>query len=152
MALIASKAPGGREGALADLAPKLLNSQLRRILAHLPENKPGEKPAPQRQDRFGYRPDGWWESHTLLPPDEGAIAQKDRESARDELFYERTGDDSTQVRGPTSCADAHVRMCERALAPLHPPPRTGDARGQRAPEITPPHGAPQRDGTPPNHP
>src|SRR3546814_1758863 len=32
MALIAAKAPGGRDGELADLAPKLLNSQLRRIL------------------------------------------------------------------------------------------------------------------------
>src|SRR3546814_20229067 len=92
MALIAAKAPGGRDGELADLAPKLLNSQLRRILAHLPENKPGEKPAPQRQDRFGYRPDGWWESPTLLPPDAGAIAQKARESARREVFREHKGD------------------------------------------------------------
>src|SRR3546814_12922349 len=102
MALIAAKAPGGRDGELADLAPKLLNSQLRRILAHLPENKPGEKPAPQRQDRFGYRPDGWWASHTLLPPDEGAIAQKARESARDELFSERK-------IGSASCRE---RVCQ----------------------------------------
>src|SRR3546814_14139578 len=74
MAMIASKAPGGRDGELADLAPKLLNSQLRRILAHLPENKPGEKPAPQRQARFGYRPDGWWESHTQI----GRAADRER--------------------------------------------------------------------------
>src|SRR3546814_7925307 len=32
MALIAAKAPGGRDGELADLAPKLLTSQLSRIL------------------------------------------------------------------------------------------------------------------------
>src|SRR3546814_16120233 len=99
MALIAAKAPGGRDGELADLAPKLLNSQLRRILAHLPENKPGERHAPQRQDRFGYRPDGWWASHTLLPPDEGPIAQKARKSARDELVTERTGTQPPQASG-----------------------------------------------------
>src|SRR3546814_18498882 len=69
---------------------------------------------------------------TLLPPDEGAIAQKARESARDELFSERTGDDSVEVRGPIGWADAHVRMCERALDALDPASRRGEDRGERA--------------------
>src|SRR3546814_15514057 len=74
---------------------------------------------------------------TLLPPDEGAIAQKARESARDELFSERKGDDSVEVRGPIGWADAHVRMCERALDALDPAPRRGAARWERAQAIVP---------------
>src|SRR3546814_1906909 len=73
---------------------------------------------------------------TLLPPDEGAIAQKARESARDELFSERKGDDSVEVRGPIGWADAHVRMCERALDALDPASRRGEARGERSEEHT----------------
>src|SRR3546814_8335637 len=69
---------------------------------------------------------------TLLPPDEGAIAQKARESARDELFSERKGDYSVEGRGPIGWADAHVRMCERALDALDPASRRGEARGERA--------------------
>src|SRR3546814_8821927 len=84
---------------------------------------------------------------TLLPPDEGAIAQKARESARDELFSERKGDDSVEVRGPIGWADAHVRLCERALDALEPASRRGEARGERAQVILHLDGRSGGDGT-----
>lgn len=126
MALIAAKAPAGRDGELAELAPMLLHSQLRRILAHLPDQEPKPPtPEPEREVRFGFREDGWWEGHQVLPPDEGALAQRALESARDELFHERAGDADAVVRGRVSWADAFVRVCEHALDGLDPASRRG---------------------------
>ena len=132
MAVIARKAPPERDQELADLAPDLLHTQLTRILAHLPDQHPQPKPDPVREVRFGFRRDGWWEGHQVLPPDEGALAQKALESARDEVFHERQPDADPTVRGQVTWADAYVRMSEHALDGLDPATRRGEARGERA--------------------
>ncbi len=132
MALIAQKAPAERDGELAELAPLMLHSQLQRILNHLPDQDPKPKPGPQRQVRFGFRDDGWWEGHQLLPPDEGALAQRALESARDEVFRERLPDADPAVRGDITWADAFVRVCEHGLDACDPATRRGEARGERA--------------------
>jgi len=136
MTVIALKAPAERDQELADLAPSLLHTQLSRILKHLPDQdpkpKPEPKPEPQRQVTFGFRPDGWWEGRQVLPPDEGALAQKALESARNEVFHERQPDADPTVRGQVTSSDAYVRMCERALHALDPATRRGEARGPRA--------------------
>ena len=132
MALIAKKAPAERDRELAELAPLMLHSQLTRILSHLPDQNPARKQEPVRQVRFGFRDDGWWEGHQVLPPDEGALAQKALESARDEIFHERKSDADPSVRGNVTWADAYLRMSEHALDGLDPNTRRGQARGERA--------------------
>jgi hypothetical protein len=133
MGLIATKAPSERDGELADLAPMLLHSQLSRILRHLPDQAPNPPtPEPERRVRFGFRDDGWWEGSQLLPPDEGALAQRAMEAARREIFDERADDDDRAVRGPATWADAFARVCEHALDALDPATRRGEARGERA--------------------
>jgi len=132
MALIAAKAPAERDGELAGLGPMLLHSQLKRILNHLPDQEPAPKPEPERQVRFGFRSDGWWEGRQILPPDEGALAQKAMESARAELFAERATDADPEVRGKVTWGDAFIRLCETALDGLDPATRRGEARGERA--------------------
>lgn len=132
MGLIATKAPAERDGEIAGLAPMLLHSQLSRILGHLPDQEPTPKPEPERVARVGFRGDGWWEGHFVLPPDEGALAQKTMESARQELFYERAEDEAPEVRGRVAWADAFVRLCEHGLDGLDPASRRGEARGERA--------------------
>ncbi len=132
MALIAAKVPPERDHELAVLAPMLLHSQLRRVLAHLPDHGSDPKPPPQRAVLFGFRSDGWWEGHQLLPPDEGAIAAKAMESARNEIFHERAPDADQNVRGNVTWADAFVRAMEHALDALDPATRRGEPRGERA--------------------
>jgi hypothetical protein len=132
MGLIARKAPADRDGELADLASSLLHSQLSRILRHLPDQAPSERPEPERQVRGGFRPDGWWEGQQLLPPDEGALVQKALDGARNELFRERSADATPDVNGPVTWADAFVRVAEHALDALDPSSRRGEARGERA--------------------
>src|SRR3546814_519301 len=58
MALIARKAPAERDEEIADLAPLMLHSQLARILNHLPDQDPPERPAKVRKTDFGFRDDG----------------------------------------------------------------------------------------------
>lgn len=133
MGLIAAKAPAERDRELAELGPMLLHTQLARILAHLPDQAPRpDRPGPAREVRCGFRPDGWWEGHQVLPPDEGAIAQRALESARSTLFQERDADADPAVAGPVTWADGFLRMAEEALDALDPATRRGDARGERA--------------------
>lgn len=132
MGLIALKAPPERDKELADLAPLMLYSQLQRVLAHLPDQDPRPKVEPVRQVQFGFREDGWWEGRQVLPPDEGAAAQRALEAARDEVFHERRPDADPTVRGDITWADAFVRLCEHALDGLDPATRRGQARGERA--------------------
>jgi hypothetical protein len=136
MALIAQKVPTERDEEIAAQAPQWLHSQLTRILRHLPDQQRDPAPEPEPESRrsvtAGTRHDGWFELNALLPPDEGALAQKALESARDELFHERDGDASPAVRGPVTWADAFVRLCEHGLDGLDPASRRGEARGERA--------------------
>ncbi|MGQ0830620.1 MAG: DUF222 domain-containing protein [Microthrixaceae bacterium] len=132
MRVIATKAPVERDGELAGLAPMMMHTQLSRILRHLPDQEPGARPEPGREVSFGFRSDGWWEGRQVLPPDEGAVAQKALEAARGELFGERQPDADPMVRGPVSWGDAFVRVCEVALDGLDPATRRGEARGERA--------------------
>lgn len=132
MALIARKLPAERDQEVADLAPSLLHTQLARILKHLPDQKPKAHSSRERKALFGFREDGWWESNVVLPPDEGAVAQKALEASRSDVFRERAGDDDQRVRGPVSWADGFVRMAETALDALDPATRRGQARGERA--------------------
>lgn len=135
MALIAKKAPPHRDSELAEVAPLLLYSQLNRVLKALPEQERSPVPKPDpvtRQVRFGFDDDGLWRGTFVLPPDEGAIAQKAMESSRAELFAERQADDDPSVRGPVCWADSFVRACEHALDSLDPATRRGEARGPRA--------------------
>ena len=136
MALIAAKAPASRDQELADLAPMLLNTQLQRILAHVPPEPEGPdeppRPEPEMLVSFGFRDNGRWGLRADLPADEGALVQKVLESARDEIFHERSGDDDHTVRGCATWADALVRTAEHALDALDPNSRRGEARGERA--------------------
>ena len=110
----------------------LLHTQLNRILAHLPTPSPSPSRSPTRKVTFGFRADGWWEGRQVLPPDEGALAQKALESARHEVFHERQPDADPTVRGQVTWADAFLRLCEAALDGLDPATRRGEARGERA--------------------
>ena len=65
-------------------------------------------PEPERLTRFGYRDDGWWELHSLLPADEGALAQKALEAAREAEFDDRKGD--RDDRAPVGWSDALGRL------------------------------------------
>jgi hypothetical protein len=134
MALIARKAPAQRDGELADLAPLMLHAQLERVLRHLPEQERRTTPKiePERGASGRFRQDGWWEGRQLLPPDEGAVAQKALESARSEVFAERHTDADPAVRGPVTWADGFVRLCEHALDGLDPDVQRGQPRGERA--------------------
>jgi hypothetical protein len=132
MAIIAAKAPPERDRELADLAPMLLHTQLKRILAHLPDQDPKPKVERDRKVSFGFQPDGWWEGTVVLPPDEGALAQKAMEAARSDVFHERQPDADPTVRGTVTWADGFMRLCETALDGLDPATRRGDARGERA--------------------
>ena len=76
---IARHVPAGRDAEMASLAPLLLHSQLRSITRSLPEQTtPAEppKPEPERQVAFGFRDDGSWGLHAVLPADEGAVVQQ----------------------------------------------------------------------------
>lgn len=135
MALIAGKAPAERDRELAEPAPMLLNSQLRRILSHLPEAPDAPEPPqpePERKVSFGFNDDGTWGLSPRLPADEGALVQKALESARDEVFRERADDEDRSARGTASWADALVRTAEHALDALDPATARGEARGERA--------------------
>ena len=148
MGLIARKAPTERDRELAELAPSLMHTQLTRILKHLPDqNPPDPKPEPVRQVTVGFRDDGWWEGHQVLPPDEGAIAQKAMEAARNDVFHEREPDADPTVRGPVTWADAFTRLCDTALDALDPNSRRGEARGERAQVIIHLNGRSDGDGT-----
>ena len=134
MGLIAAKAPAARDGELAELAPMLLNTQLRRILQHLPgrSDKPTPEPEQARRVQLGFDESGSWHLDAQLPPDEGALVQRALESARDEVFHERSGDEDHTVRGRAGWADALVRLAEHGLDGLDPATRRGDSRGERA--------------------
>ncbi|MEX2294615.1 MAG: DUF222 domain-containing protein, partial [Acidimicrobiales bacterium] len=150
MKVIAAKAPVERDDELADLAPMLLHTQLGRVLAHLPDQAPKPtvpKPEPERSVTFGFRPDGWWEGHQLLPPDEGALAQRALESSRNELFHDSAADAHPSVRGPVTWADAYVHLCEVGLDALDPATRRGEARGERAQVIVHLDGRSDGDGS-----
>ena len=149
MGLIAAKAPACRDEELADLAPMLLNAQLQRVLAHVPPDQPDDpsRPGPEVLVSFGFKPDGTWGLRADLPADEGALVQKALESARDEVFHERAGDDARSVRGTATWADALVRTAEHALDALDPACRRGEARGERAQIIIHLNGRSDGDGT-----
>ena len=132
MRVIAAKAPVERDGELAELAPVLLHTQLGRVLASLPDQAPKPRVEPDRMVTFGFRNDGWWEGHQLLPPDEGALAQRALESSRNELFDDRSGDADPAARGRVTWGDAFVHLCEVGLDGLDPATRRGEARGERA--------------------
>ena len=133
MGLIAQRAPASRDRELAELAPMLLNSQLRRILWHLPPEPDHEEARrePERSVTFGFDDDGSWRLRGRLPADEGALVQKALEGAREEIFRERSGEEQSAVAG--ACwADALVRAAEHAVDSLDPATRRGEARGERA--------------------
>jgi hypothetical protein len=134
MVLIAAKVPASRDAEIAAKAPELLHSQLRRVLAHLPEivAEAAPRATPERQVRFGFRSDGWWEQHSLLPADEGALCQRALEEARQELFHDRRDDADPAVRGPVTWADAQVRAAERSLDAIDPAVARNAVRGERA--------------------
>ncbi len=91
------------------------------------ERKP--KPEPERLTRFGYRDDGWWELHSLLPADEGALAQKALEAAREAEFDDRKGDSDNKV--PVGWSDALGRLARAGLDGLDPAVARGKPRGER---------------------
>lgn len=132
MALIAKKLPSSRDGELAQLAPMLLHSQLARILRHLPDHDPKPSPTRERKAAFGFADDGWWEGRLTLPPDEGALAQKAMEAARNDLFRDRQQDVAPSVRGPVGWADAYLHLSQTALDALDPAAHRSEARGEQS--------------------
>src|SRR3546814_3246436 len=110
----------------------LLHTQLARILKHLPDQKPRPIRTRERKALFGFRDDGWWEGNVVLPHDEGAVAQKANEGARNDMFQERSGAADPAVRGQVTWADGFVRVAETALDGFDPATRRGEARGERA--------------------
>lgn len=134
MVLIASKAPAGRDRELAELAPMLLHSQLKRVLAHLPEQerRTTPRPGPALGARFGFQADGTWRGTFVLPADQGAVAQRALESAHQAVFAERAADTDPEVRGPVTWSDAYLRVSETALDALDPDAARTGVRGERA--------------------
>ena len=129
MRVIAAKAPSGRDGELAELAPLLLHTQLGRVLGHLPEVAVTPRVERERTVTFGFDADGWWGLRAALPPDEGALVQRALEMARSDVFRERQPDADRLVRGPVSWADGLVRLAEVGLDGLDPATGRGQARG-----------------------
>ena len=112
----------------------LLHSQLKRVLAHLPEQERRSTPRPEpvMGARFGFQADGTWRGTFVLPADQGAIAQRALESAHQALFAERSQDADPGTRGPVTSSDAYLRMSETALDALDPEAARTGVRGERA--------------------
>src|SRR5690606_815945 len=79
MVRIARHVPAARDGEVAALAPRLLISQLDRLLRSLPEQADGldrpPAPDPERMCELRERRDGWLRGKFCLPPDEAAVVR-----------------------------------------------------------------------------
>ena len=132
MVRIARRVPAGRDAEVAALAPRLLISQLDRLLRSLPElpdDAAEPRPGPERMLRLRERPDGWLRGEFCLPPDEAAIVHTGLGGARDAEFRDRNHlppdseldpDTPSDRARAVSWADALVRMAGTATDALDP--------------------------------
>jgi hypothetical protein len=100
---------------VAEMAPMMTVAQLRRVLPSIPQPSPPmvemtteeRQPEPTRTElrrvAFGWRDDGWWWLHAVLPPDEGAAVEAALLAARDAEFAGPAGPETTW-------SDALVRL------------------------------------------
>lgn len=114
MAAVARRAPAERDHEIADLAGRLLYSQVDRLLSTLPKPpKPEAEPVPSRCD-FGVTDDRWV-LRANLSLDEGALVEKALTAARSEVFFERHPDATIEGRSDVTWADGLVRAADAAL-------------------------------------
>ena len=147
MRLVCEKTPQERDGEVTHWAKVMLFPQLRRILAHLPQQEAdteadtggGKRPVLEdREVSFGTSEDGAsWMARLLLPADEGALVEMSWRRGRDAAFAEAnsantindndsvSGDDENKRR--VSWADGVTRAAEAALEGLD----AGIASGRR---------------------
>jgi hypothetical protein len=138
MVRIARRVPHERDAEIAALAPRLLISQLDRILRALPEQPTGaEGPEPERALTLREGRGGWLHGRFCLPPDDAALVQVGLSAARDAEFRDRHDLAPHDVVDPATelgarrvgWADALVRMAATATDALDP---TLERTGQRA--------------------
>lgn len=139
-ALIARKVPVEREQQVLETAAAMTVSQLNRALRSLPDinrdpdRSPGDGPQPERSVTRGFRSDGWWEAHLLLPAEEGALVDKAWERAHSDL--RRNGDAEAPegvIKAPRviTAADAVVHAADAALRALDPSVASGGPASDR---------------------
>jgi hypothetical protein len=142
MVRIARRVPASRDAEIAGLAPRLLISQLDRILRSLPEQPDGatERPEPERMLRLHDGRDGWTRGQFCLPADEGALVRLGLTAGRDAEFRDRNDLDDTpdaDLDHPAAgtrtvtWADGLVRMASEAADALDPSYRRTGQRGER---------------------
>lgn len=136
------------DATVAQLAPGLTVPQLRRVLPSLPQpadsaddvdgGPDGDESEERRQVSFGWRDDGRWWLHAVLPPDEGAMVQKALEAARTIEFHTRhpeidTDDQHTvaTARDRVSWSDALLRLARSALDGFDGATESGRPPGER---------------------
>lgn len=131
MVRIARRVPGCRDAEIAGLAPRLLISQLDRLLAALPEvpdGTPGGGPGPGRACRL-HDSDGWTRGTFCVPADEGAVVRAALVAARDAERRDRHGGDPGERRG-VGWADGLVRMATETVDALDATHRRTGHRGE----------------------
>ena len=142
---VAAHTPPKREEEVLAWARYMTVPQLRRTLATLPADEdepdsgdgdaaadrpddPNGETADRRTVRFGFRDDGRWWMHALLPGEEGAVVQRALERARDAEFRLRHPDAETGTgdRSDVAWPDALLRLADAGLADLQPDGRPGE--------------------------
>jgi len=114
MAAIARRAPAARDHEVAGLVPKMLFSQVDKLLRTMPRrDEPELEP---EQDRVTFGSDGVrWKLHANIPADLGAVVEKAMTAARSQVFHERHPDAEVENRSEVSWVDGLVRAAELAL-------------------------------------
>src|SRR3954447_7437572 len=114
IAAIARRTPAERDEEVAELAPRLLYSQLDRLLRTMPKTET-PKLEPER-DRVTFGSDGVrWKLHADLSADQGAVVEQALTAGRSQVFWERHPDAEVENRSEVSWADGLVRTAELAL-------------------------------------
>ena len=125
MAAVARRCSTARDPEVAEHAPRMLYSQVDKLLRAMP---PDDDPEPEpAHDRVTFGSDGArWKLHANLPLDEGALVERALTAARSQLFHERHPEAETELRSDVSWADGLVRAAELTLQRLD-----GGDRGRR---------------------
>jgi hypothetical protein len=136
---------------VAELAPSLTVTQLKRVLPSLPTPGPGPETSdgadgdnppdgaePERRGRrhvcFGWDEEGWWWSSVRVPADEGSMVEKALLVAREREFRARhpdAGCDDPHDPGDVSWADALLALARAGLDGLDPDTGKGRPPGER---------------------
>jgi len=118
VAAVARRAPTERDSEVAELAPMMLHTQLRRMLSSLPprESVDGDASVARSIVTFGTAGDRW-RMRVDVPLDDGLVFEKALVASRSQVFHERHSDESRFPSCPAfvDWSDGLTRMAELTL-------------------------------------